>query len=113
VLHSFGNGTDGASPAAGLIGDGNGNLFGTTYAGGGSSYCENGCGTVFELAPDGTETLLYSFGTGGERSPKHGASPMAGVIMDKKGNLHGTTQNGGIMNGCFDYGCGTAFELKR
>ena len=30
VLHSFGNGTDGASPVAGLIFDAAGNLYGTT-----------------------------------------------------------------------------------
>jgi uncharacterized repeat protein (TIGR03803 family) len=46
VLHDFGNGTDGASPQAGLIFDASGNLYGTTYSGG--TY---GDGTVFELTP--------------------------------------------------------------
>jgi uncharacterized repeat protein (TIGR03803 family) len=46
VLYSFGNGTDGANPDAGLIFDKNGSLYGTTTGGG--TY---GGGTVFELSP--------------------------------------------------------------
>jgi uncharacterized repeat protein (TIGR03803 family) len=62
VLYSFcsvANCTDGADPTAGLIADGAGNLYGTTYLGG-----ADGDGVVFKLAPNGTETVLYSF-TGG------------------------------------------------
>jgi uncharacterized repeat protein (TIGR03803 family) len=53
VLHSFNNnGTDGYEPAAGLIFDHAGNLYGTTYEGGTGSNCgADGCGTVFELTP--------------------------------------------------------------
>jgi uncharacterized repeat protein (TIGR03803 family) len=46
VLHSFGNGHDGASPQAGLIFDASGNVYGTTYASG--TY---GGGAVFEVTP--------------------------------------------------------------
>ena len=45
VLHSFGHGSDGATPLAGLI-DVKGTLYGTTSAGG-----ANGNGTVFALTP--------------------------------------------------------------
>jgi uncharacterized repeat protein (TIGR03803 family) len=48
VLHSFGSGTDGASPYANLI-DVNGTLYGTTEYGGSSTGCHGGCGTVFAL----------------------------------------------------------------
>jgi uncharacterized repeat protein (TIGR03803 family) len=52
-LYSFkGNAAgDGANPFDGVVADGSGNLYGTTYAGGGTS-CLNGigCGTVYELA---------------------------------------------------------------
>ena len=46
MLHSFGRGTDGVSPNAGLIVDAAGNLYGTTIAGGILNL-----GTVFELTP--------------------------------------------------------------
>ena len=55
VLHSFSSGTDGCYPDTGLILDGAGNLYGATAGSVGG--CN--CGTVFKLAPDGTETLLY------------------------------------------------------
>jgi uncharacterized repeat protein (TIGR03803 family) len=45
VLHSFGHGTDGAAPLAGLI-DVKGTLYGTTSVGG-----KYGDGTVFALTP--------------------------------------------------------------
>jgi uncharacterized repeat protein (TIGR03803 family) len=57
VVHSFGEGTDGSDPYAGLIFDTLGNLYGTTYHGGTGLCTENsggpviGCGAVFEIAP--------------------------------------------------------------
>ncbi|MGC1434934.1 MAG: choice-of-anchor tandem repeat GloVer-containing protein, partial [Terriglobales bacterium] len=60
VLYSFAGGRDGSNPAAGLIFDGAGNLYGTTQNGGVQQ-----AGTVFELTPnsDGTwtESEIYSF----------------------------------------------------
>jgi uncharacterized repeat protein (TIGR03803 family) len=50
VLHSFsGANGDGASPVAGLIADDQGNLYGTTHAGGASN-----AGTVFKLTNPAT-----------------------------------------------------------
>jgi uncharacterized repeat protein (TIGR03803 family) len=47
VLHNFGQGLDGSTPAgAGLVLDGSGNLYGTTSAGGSHDQ-----GTVFEVTP--------------------------------------------------------------
>jgi uncharacterized repeat protein (TIGR03803 family) len=97
VLHSFTGSPDGKGPGAGLIMDKKGQLYGTTVFGG-----ANNQGTVFELAPDGTETVLYSF-TGGA----DGGLPQAGLIMDKKGSLYGTTEGGGNPA----YNGGTVFEL--
>ncbi len=95
VLHSFGNGTDGAELHAGLL-DVKGTLYGTTYAGG-----ANGAGTVFSLNPKtGAETILYSFQNNGS----DGQSPKAGVI-DVQGTLYGTTLAGGT------HGSGTVFSL--
>ena len=112
VLHSFGNGTDGAAPGAGLVFDATGNLYGTTAVGG--IHCGlPGCGTVFALSPNGsggwTETVLHSFGNGTD-----GVVPAAGLIFDGTGNLYGTTIEGGIHNTCPDgYTCGTVFELAN
>ncbi|MGH6889632.1 MAG: choice-of-anchor tandem repeat GloVer-containing protein [Rhizomicrobium sp.] len=103
VLHFFsGKHGDGANPEGGLISDNSGNLYGTTEYGGGRNACNGtyGCGTVFEIAPDGTETILHSFGNGNK-----GANPVAGLVADSSGNLYGTTQFGGT------YGYGTVFEI--
>jgi uncharacterized repeat protein (TIGR03803 family) len=102
VLHSFGGEDDGAFPYAGLIFDEKGNLYGTTVYGGACSYASYGCGTVFELTAAGTEKVLYSFGG----FLGDGADPNAGLIFDKKGNLHGTTSDGGLN------GDGTVFEVN-
>jgi uncharacterized repeat protein (TIGR03803 family) len=105
-LHSFTN-DDGASPYANLIFDAAGNLYGTTWAGGGHSQA----GLLFELTPPRSgggvwksETLHY-FGADND-----GRQPVAGLVFDAKGNLYGTTTAGGT--GSCDLGCGTVFELS-
>jgi len=95
VLHSFGSGTDGYFPAAGLILDSAGNLYGTTRSGGSGNL-----GTVFMLTPSGAETVLPSF-TG----QPDGAAPQGELVMDSKGNLYGTTFTGGTAN------AGTVFKV--
>ncbi|HTT84753.1 MAG TPA: choice-of-anchor tandem repeat GloVer-containing protein [Rhizomicrobium sp.] len=102
VLHSF-SGTDGVCPGAGVIMDSSGNLYGTASQGGntGGGCGDAGCGTVFKLAPGGTLTVLYAF------SSNDGSTPYAALLMDKNGNLYGTTVTGGSG----DCSCGTVFEL--
>ena len=111
MLHSFGEGTDGIYPAAALIFDAEGNLYGTTNLGGIHPCQGAGCGTVFELSPreDGgwTEKVLHSFGRGTD-----GNYPQAGLIMDAAGNLYGTTLYGGYNPCPWGGGCGTVFELS-
>lgn len=89
TIYSFAGGNDGAQPDAGVVFDAAGNLYGTTVQGGSVS-----CGTVFQLSPlsGGTwkETVLHTFTGGGE-----GCEPVAGVIVDKSGNIYGTTSQGG------------------
>lgn len=94
VIYSFTGQPDGALPVTGLLRDAKGNLFGTTFGGGAS-----GSGAVFQVAPDGTENVLYSF-VGGE----DGIGP-AGGLLALDGKLYGTTQTGG------DHLFGTVFEL--
>src|ERR1017187_2710258 len=76
VLFSF-NGGDGASPQAGLIMDAQGNLYGTTWAGG------VGGGTVFKLDPSGKETVVHS----SAHNYSEGASAFGSVIINAGGNL--------------------------
>ncbi|HET9305342.1 MAG TPA: choice-of-anchor tandem repeat GloVer-containing protein [Candidatus Sulfotelmatobacter sp.] len=114
VLYRFGGGADGAGPAAGLVFDSAGNLYGTTeYGGGNRQGClQPGCGTVFKLAPSAggnwTETQLHLF----TNSRGDGASPVGGLIFDQAGNLYGTTFNGGGGGSCSYAGCGVVFELS-
>jgi uncharacterized repeat protein (TIGR03803 family) len=103
VIHSFNAPGDGSSPLGRLISDKQGNLYGTTSAGGAYGY-----GSVFELTPPSTsggswtETILYSF----QGSYLNRQSPQSGLVIDGKGNLYGTTFWGGINNN------GTVFELS-
>lgn len=107
VAYSFTGGSDGAFPYSGVVLDGQGNIYGTA-GGDGSAACPFGCGTVFELTPSGGGwifNLLHSFdGSDGEY-------PNA-VVLDSKGNLYGTTSDGG-GNGTSNcsLGCGTVYKL--
>jgi hypothetical protein len=94
VLHLF-KAQDGANSAAGVVFDGNGNLYGTTSDG-----PPNGFGLVFELKkPSGkvhswAETVLYQFTNGSD-----GAYPMAGLSFDAGGSLYGTALGGATHRG--------------
>jgi len=86
VLHSFNNdGTEGLNPNGGLVGDAEGNLYGTTQVSG----TDGIGGTVFKVSKTGKLTVLFNFD-----GSEGGATPFAGVIRDSKGNLYGTTYQG-------------------
>ena len=95
VLYNFAGSSDGGDPYAGLIRDSAGNLYGTADYGGTSF-----AGVIFEVAPDGTETVLYNFSGGAD-----GAQPFSALVRDKAGNLYGTTTMGGSAN------AGVVFKL--
>jgi len=100
VLYAFQGGTDGWDPSGNLLFDAAGNIYGTTLYGGTGTGCTSGCGTVFELSPNGdgswTETVLHSF-----QADFDGAFP-AGLTADASGNLYGVTTSG----------WGTVYELS-
>ena len=95
LLYALPGPRNSTGPTASLAMDAAGNLYGTTYNGGGSSNCNLGCGTVFKLTHSNgswTYTLLHAF-TGAE-----GSLPWGGVALDANGNLYGTTTTGGSYN---------------
>lgn len=93
VLYSFLDIPDGSLPIKALALGKKDTVYGTTNTGG--AY---GFGSVFEVTAGGVEKVLYSF-TGGS----DGGYPSGGVVMDKLGNLYGTTTYGG--------GGGVVYEL--
>jgi uncharacterized repeat protein (TIGR03803 family) len=101
LAYAFKDGTDGRFPEGLLAFDGEGNVYGTTSAGGLANH-----GTVYMLTPNHStegwsETVLYSFQGG----TADGAKPIAGVVLDAEGNVYGTTSQGGTAN------LGTVFKL--
>ena len=102
---------DGYAPAGWLVQGTDGNLYGTTSAGGANSNtndCPNGCGTIFSLSPTGNFTNLYNFCS--LASCADGASPSSGLIQGTDGKLYGTTSffEGTIFS--FDMGLGPYIE---
>src|ERR1035438_932232 len=108
VLYSFTGSPDGATPLKNLVRDAQGNLYGVTKNGGDPACASDGpgCGTVFKVDTMGKETLLHKFAaTGGD-----GTNPHAGLVLDKKGNLYGTTMLGGVACSRKPT-CGTVFKV--
>jgi uncharacterized repeat protein (TIGR03803 family) len=101
ILYSFGSTPkDGTNPNVGLL-PGSHGLYGVTSAGG-----ANHRGTIFHLAPAPNpadpwiETTLYNFGG------TDGAFPSSELVMDREGNLYGTTLLGGTND------VGTVYRLS-
>ncbi len=97
TLYAFTGGSDGGTPMAGLVFDGDGNFYGTTESGGG--------GPLRYLSPFGlwhrvqtepfsrrelAEGVLHAFAGCDDE-----ANPLAGLIFDANGNVYGTTSAGG------------------
>ena len=111
VLHNFTGGPDGGFPAASLVFDNSGRLYGTAACGGNSS-CSGGVGgngVVFTLTTAGSFSVLYVFRGGANAD---GSRPFAPLIF-ALGNLYGTTAHGGIGNcaTATGSGCGVVFTL--
>jgi uncharacterized repeat protein (TIGR03803 family) len=95
VLWSFGSGTDGTYPYSSLIQSTDGNYYGMTEGGG-----VNSGGIVFKLTPAGTETILWSFGSGTD-----GNTPYGSLLQASDGNFYGMTEGGGTNTD------GTVFKI--
>jgi uncharacterized repeat protein (TIGR03803 family) len=92
-----------ANPDAGLIFDATGNLYGTTESGGTANCNPNQCGTVFQLVPRAGGGWRYDVLHVFQGSPAQ--FPRGSLVLDKAGNLFGTTQFCG--SGCQ----GVVFEV--
>jgi uncharacterized repeat protein (TIGR03803 family) len=108
-LYTF-TGAGGEFPQGDVTRDLAGNSYGTAFNGGDLS-CNPpyGCGVVFKVDRNGTETVLYSFLGGTD-----GAYPATGLLRDEAGNLYGTTHGGGdiSVSACsFNPGCGVVFKV--
>jgi len=100
TLHVF-NDTDGNAPVGALVLGTNGSFYGvTSYGGMGTNFCIGGCGTVFEISPDGAFTSLHSF------TNNDGSDPRAGLLQASDGNFYGSTAGGGPFGGV-----GTVFQM--
>lgn len=117
VLYSFQGGSDGYTPAGGVVFDKAGSLYGANSWGGSGCLSQN-CGTVFQLSPPvqkggaWTETTIHAF----QGLPANdGYTPVGGLIIDSLGNLYGTTSMGGngpcVLLGSLA-GCGIVFQLS-
>jgi uncharacterized repeat protein (TIGR03803 family) len=93
TLHSF-TGADGRAPRGGIVQARDGDLYGTTSAGG-----QGEQGTVFKMTPQGALTTLHSF------AGPDGAAPSAHLVQGPDDALYGTTSEGGAN------GLGTVFKI--
>jgi uncharacterized repeat protein (TIGR03803 family) len=98
VLHEFnhtqGADDDGMYPMGGLVRATDGNLYGTTRAGGANTE-----GNVFRISSAGTYATIHSF-TGAD-----GREPYGNLLQASDGKLYGTTYGGGA------HGHGTIFAI--
>lgn len=95
----------GGDPFGSLVQGSDGNLYGTTYAGG-IHDCFNPCGTVFQITPQGSLTILHKFVL------TDGGGPSGALILASDGNFYGTTSIGGDVSCNAPYGCGTIFRIS-
>jgi uncharacterized repeat protein (TIGR03803 family) len=92
---------DGEQPFGGVVVDGQGNVYGTTYRGG-----TNNWGIVYELTPNNgtfTEKILHTF-----TNLSDGGNPNVPLLLDSSGNLYGTTGGGGPVDSPY----GLVYELS-
>jgi uncharacterized repeat protein (TIGR03803 family) len=108
TLYSFcsqPNCTDGSLPVGALIEGTDGNLYGTTAESGNIAGCGGfGCGTIFQITPEGALTTLYTFCS--QPNCIDGAGPQADLLQATSGTFYGVTTGGGTS------AVGTVFSLS-
>ncbi len=104
VLYRFPGGT--GQSFAGLTLDAEGNLYGTTDAGG-----IYGAGSVFELQRPAKAGDPWTFATIFSFDFWNGSYPVSGVVFDNAGNLYGAASAGGTGGLPCNGPCGAVYEL--
>ncbi|MDP9170035.1 MAG: hypothetical protein M3N54_05425 [Acidobacteriota bacterium] len=94
-LYSFSATSDGASPAGKLVQGSDSNFYGVTFQGG-----ANGCGSIFQITPAGTYTVLHQM-----VCHTDGGNPRDGLILANDGYFYGTASAGG------SHSSGTVFKV--
>ena len=94
VIYSFTGGNDGGHPQDALAQGADGNLYGTTFDGGGTDN-----GTIFKITTNGFLTGLVSL------DGPNGDLPYSGLTPGTDGNFYGTTYQGGTS------GRGTVYKM--
>jgi len=102
VVHRFAKG-EGWNPIGGLVADRRGNLYGVnadSSQGKWYGVTNRGCGLVFKLAPDGTESTVFDF----TDEAREGCRARGPLLLES-GALYGLTLAGG------QHGHGTVYRL--
>jgi uncharacterized repeat protein (TIGR03803 family) len=94
VLYSFQGSADGSTPNSGVVLDGNGGLYGTTF------------NVIFHIDANGKVSIPYTF-----TCSTDGCNANGDLVMDAAGALYGTTKEGGDLSCMAPNGCGVVFKL--
>jgi len=109
TLYAFTGGADGSQPISTPVLDRQGNIYGTMRFGPGDrtagAECEDSCGAVYELAADGTLSVIHAFA-----NDAGGYYPMDDLLLDRR-RLIGATFSGGVPGGQCADGCGVIYAV--
>jgi uncharacterized repeat protein (TIGR03803 family) len=102
-----------ASRSGAMVQANDGNFYGATPNGGVTEPSPGYFGTIYKMAPDGTFSSLYLFGTvfapnGGN---DNGHWPQGTLLQAADGNLYGTTQYGSTGPNLGAANAGTVFQI--